>query len=104
MDKTGKNRSITDQFYTNRNISLKCIKLFLETIKIKKEDIIIEPSAGNGSFSDYFKENKYNIEAYDIDPKKEYIIKKDFLDFDYSSYINNKDIHFIGNPPFGKQS
>jgi len=103
MSKTGKNRVITDQFYTNNDVSLQCIELFLETIKINKSDIIIEPSAGNGSFSDYFIENKYTIDSYDIDPKQDYILKQDFLEFN-SEFYNKKIVHSIGNPPFGRQS
>lgn len=100
---TGKNRNKKDQFYTNNNISLICINNLLAILDINKEDLFIEPSAGDGAFSDYFKDNEYNIQAYDIEPKKEYIKKCDFLTLDNSIFNNNK-IHTIGNPPFGNQS
>ena len=103
MNKTGKKRKDKDQFYTNRDVSSECIKLFLEKTNLSDNDIILEPSAGEGSFSDYFNENSYNIEAFDIDPKKEYIKKQDFLDLDIK-YYKDKNVHSIGNPPFGKQS
>lgn len=103
MNNHGKNRNITDQFYTKKDVSSKCIKLFLDTININDNDIILEPSAGEGSFSDYFKQNNYNIDSYDIDPKKDYIQKENFLTFDTNIY-DNKNVHSIGNPPFGKQS
>lgn len=103
MDKIGKNRVISDQFYTKQDISSKCIKLFLEKIKLSDNDFIIEPSAGTGSFSDYFYKNSYNINAFDIDPKQGYIEKCDFLDLDIDIY-KNKNVHCIGNPPFGRQS
>ena len=103
MDKIGKNIIITDQFYTKTNISSKCIETFLEEIDIEEDDIIIEPSAGSGSFSDYFQDKSYNLDAYDIEPKKEYIKKCDFLKLDINHY-KNTNVHCIGNPPFGRQS
>ena len=103
MEKIGKKRVVTDQFYTKSDISSRCKKLFLETISINKDDIIIEPSAGSGSFSDYFHNSQYNMDAFDIDPKQEYIKKCDFLDLNINIY-KNKTVHCIGNPPFGRQS
>ena len=103
MDKIGKNRTVTDQFYTKTDVSLKCIEVFLEHIKVNDKDILIEPSAGTGSFSNYFKQNEYNIHAFDIEPKQDYIKESDFLELDTSDF-KNKNVHCIGNPPFGKQS
>lgn len=103
MSKIGKNREITDQFYTKESVSRKCIDLFMKHVTINENDIIIEPSAGSGSFSDYFKENEYNIHAFDIDPKKDYIQKCDYLEFDIDVF-KGKPAHCIGNPPFGRQS
>ena len=104
MVKTGIKRDTKDQFYTNTNISNACIKLVLNTIDINKDNIILEPSAGSGSFSDYFFNNRYKLFAYDIDPKKEYIVKQDFLELDMEEFNKDKKIHCIGNPPFGRQS
>lgn len=106
MPKTGKNRDIKDQFYTKREISEKCINNFIQLLDINKDDsLIIEPSAGDGSFSDYFINNNYNTQAYDIEPKKHNIKKQDFLKLDIENYKNiNKKIYCIGNPPFGRQS
>lgn len=101
---TGKKRNIEDKFYTKRDISKKCIDLVLNTIHIEKKSIIIEPSAGDGSFTDYLKKKNLNIECFDIDPKKDYIIKQDFLELDIEKYKKINDIHIIGNPPFGRQS
>ena len=102
---TGKKRDIIDQFYTKRDISLKCINLLLSILNINNNDLFIEPSAGDGSFSDYFKENNYNINTYDLEPKKKYIKKQDFLELNIDKYQNTKNkIHTIGNPPFGRQS
>lgn len=104
MINTGLNRNIIDQFYTNTNISKKCIDITLNYLKIDKNiDIILEPSAGDGSFSDYFNMNNYNLYSYDLYPKKDYIKKQNFLELD-ETIFNNKKVHTIGNPPFGKQS
>lgn len=91
-----------DQFYTNIEIAKKCIN---ETKKkyIFSKYLVIEPSAGTGSFSD----NIQNVLAFDIDPKKKYIIKQNFLNIKNKELIDkakNKPILIIGNPPFGKNS
>ena len=103
MKKTGKKRDSKDQFYTNPGVSSYCIELFKNTVNIDLDDILLEPSAGDGSFSDILIEQCYNVDAYDIEPKKEYIKKQNYLDFDYKKY-KNINVHCIGNPPFGPQS
>jgi hypothetical protein len=59
---------------------------------------IIEPFTGNGDLIEYIenKKNKYEIECYDIEPKHNYIIKKNTIETppDY----NNK--YLITNPPY----
>jgi|TARA_B110000503_G_scaffold116170_1_gene175027 hypothetical protein len=103
MKKIGKKRNPKDQFYTNVGISAYCIEVFQSVIDVNCEDILLEPSAGSGSFSDYLLEQSYNVHAFDIEPKKEYIKKQNYLELDHTIY-NNKTIHCIGNPPFGPQS
>ena len=97
---TGLNRNKLDKFYTKKDISMKLIKKILELLKIEKKDKIIEPSAGDGAFMKYLEEKGYNIIGYDIEPEYDNIIKTDFLKLK----IKDKDIHYIGNPPFGRQS
>ena len=97
---TGLRRNTEDKYYTKENISLKYIKIVLSFLNIKKDELIIEPSAGDGSFMKYFENNNYKIIGYDILPEYKNIIKQDFLTLD----IKEKNIHFIGNPPFGRQS
>ena len=100
---TGKKRNTLDQFYTCEKVSNQCIQLFLQTIDVNKTDIIIEPSAGFGAFSDYFHKHNFQLDAFDIDPKQEYIKEQDFLTMDIHKY-KEKKVHCIGNPPFGIQS
>ena len=99
---TGLKRNKLDKFYTNNNTVNICINELIKNINIKKNDLIIEPSAGNGSFIEIIKKITDNYIFYDIKPEHDEIIKQDFLEVDLSKL--NKEIHFIGNPPFGRQS
>ena len=81
------------QFYTkNYNYILKNI-----TIPQNINDII-EPFAGEGDLLNYINsvDRKYNIEMYDIDPKRDNIIKKDTL-LNPPDYKNK---FVITNPPY----
>jgi hypothetical protein len=84
-----------DKFYTKKEIAQKCIEFTKKYYKLNDE-IVLEPSAGNGSFLDFLK----NFEAYDLLPEDDRIIQKDFFTFE----SNKKDYIAIGNPPFGKRS
>ena len=89
-----------DKFYTIPTCSKKCIDKICELYDITKWDLIIEPSAGNGSFLNQIPSN--NKIGIDILPENSNIIKQDF--FDYSPPLNKLNILVIGNPPFGKVS
>lgn len=95
---TGKNRNIIDKFYTKPGIVQKYINTALSYID--NTELIIEPSAGNGVWLKTLK--RYNFIGYDIEPEDETVIKQNFLELDLNIY--NENIHFIGNPPFGRQS
>lgn len=102
---TGLNRNILDKFYTKQLVVLECMKNIEKYIKVTKDDIIIEPSAGNGAFIDYIKSYSQNYIFLDIAPESSDIIEQDFLNFDINTIKNKyKNIHVIGNPPFGRQS
>ena len=101
----GLNRDIIDKYYTKPEVVNLCLKLIKKYIQIKPDDLIIEPSAGNGSFISGIKSLSNNCIFYDLEPENPEIIKQDFLTGNYnelSSKYNN--IHIIGNPPFGRQS
>ena len=85
-----------DKYYTPINLAKYCIDKTYEIIG--KEDIteIIEPSAGNGSFSNQIE----NCIAYDIEPECDNIIQQDFLKLELN-YKKGRLI--IGNPPFGSR-
>lgn len=81
-----------DKYYTPIDIAKHCI----DVVNGLHLDIteVIEPSAGNGSFSLQIP----NCIAYDIEPEHEGIIKQDFLKLKLP-YKQGR--LFIGNPPFG---
>jgi len=87
------NKKELGQFFTTN------YKYILQKLYIP-DDIknIIEPFTGNGDLLNFIdkEKNKYNIECYDIDPKKDFIIQKNTIN-DPPNY-NNKFI--ITNPPY----
>jgi predicted RNA methylase len=110
----GLKRNPIDKFYTKKEIVILCINLVKELLNITNEDLIIEPSAGNGAFIDQIKLLSNNYKFYDIKPEHKEIIKQDFLELDPNNivtgftcnriYGNVSRLHIIGNPPFGRQS
>ena len=100
---TGLKRDVIDKFYTNSETVDICISNIKEHLVISDNDLVIEPSAGSGSFIDALRELCKNTMFLDILPEDESIIKQDFLKYepDVEKYDN---IHVIGNPPFGRQS
>ncbi len=84
-----------DKFYTKKDISKMCIDM----INLSDFDLIIEPSAGSGSFSKQIE----NCVAYDLVPEDDSIIKQDFFELDISQF-EGKKVLTIGNPPFGVQN
>jgi hypothetical protein len=105
IQNTGLKRDTIDKYYTNPEIVEDCKVQIKKYINIVENDLIIEPSAGNGSFIKIIKELSKNYKFYDILPENKEIIKQDFLLLDIEEIIKpyNK-IHIIGNPPFGRQS
>lgn len=79
-----------DKFYTNEDVAKHCISLIEN---ISSFDVVIEPSAGNGSFSNNIK----NCLAFDIEPEDEKIIRQDF----FTVKKQDGKVLVIGNPPFG---
>jgi len=82
-----------DKFYTKNEI----VDLCLSSVDFNGYDVIIEPSAGSGAFSNKIK----NCIAYDLEPENKVIIKQNFLKL--GSILGQHKL-FIGNPPFGKRS
>lgn len=104
---TGLKRNTIDKYYTKQTIADLCIDIIKQKINIsKKQDLIIEPSAGNGVFIPQIKKLCNNFKFYDIKPEHSEIQEQNFLDLNPKEYLtqNFSNIHIIGNPPFGRQS
>lgn len=100
---TGINRDTIDKFYTKKAIAKMCFDAVKRNINISKEDLVIEPSAGNGAFIPFIKRLSRNHAFYDIVPDHEEVVEKDFLAIDNRSFGNGR-AHAVGNPPFGRKS
>lgn len=102
----GLNRNIVDKYYTSDIVVNLCLALVTKHITIDTDDLIIEPSAGNGSFIPGIKSITNNFKFYDIEPDNNHeITKQDYLLYEHDTIKNTySKIHVIGNPPFGRQS
>lgn len=84
-----------DKYYTPTHIAKECINTFKKLFPDVEN--FLEPSAGNGSFSNQIK----NCDAYDILPEGKNIKQANFLcvkiPYEYNRCV-------IGNPPFGKSN
>jgi len=83
-----------DKYYCKPEIAKHLISL----IDLSEYEHIIEPSAGNGSFSLQI----YNCEPYDLYPEHSSIKKANFFDLSFN-YDKSKTL-VIGGPPFGRNS
>jgi predicted RNA methylase len=88
-----------DRFYTATYVAADLIKKFNSYSNLDSYDLIIEPSAGQGSFSNELKSYK-NVVCLDIDETTPWL-HNDFLTWTPNIKYNN--ILVIGNPPFGKK-
>jgi hypothetical protein len=87
---TKKKKELGQFFTTNYEYILQGMTIPETTKKI------IEPFCGNGDLLNFIKNKAITVECYDIDPKKDFIIKRDTL----KSPPNYKDTFIITNPPF----
>lgn len=101
---TGLTRDTTDKFYTSDETVKICIELIKRYMVIDKDDLIIEPSAGNGSFLSGIKSLSNNYKFYDLFPEHSEIVTQNYLELDVSDFKKFNNIHVVGNPPFGRQS
>lgn len=98
-------RNTMDKFYTKEFIAQTCVNRVEVFANIDSNDLIIEPSAGNGSFLQSIKLLSSNTLFIDIDPENPEIKKQDYLTLETEPLLlRHKNIHVVGNPPFGRQS
>lgn len=100
MQQTGLLRNTIDKYYTKPEIAQQCIDEVVDNYHLENFDVVIEPSAGNGSFSNLLNKMNLNCLAYDIKPEHPTIIKQNFLKLKKPK----GSVIIIGNPPFGRQS
>lgn len=94
------NKLDLDQYYTSYDDMEYCVNKAWDVIKDLGYGVseFLEPSAGEGVFSNYLATSGLDVIAIDIEPKGEDIIKADFLTYD----LEYKEGRFIiGNPPYG---
>lgn len=94
------NKLDLDQYYTSYEDMEYCVNKAWDVIKDLGYEVseFLEPSAGEGVFSNYLATSGLDVIAIDIEPKGEDIIKADFLTYD----LEYKERRFIiGNPPYG---
>jgi predicted RNA methylase len=101
MIKGGQAREL-DQFFTKPEIASKCLLALKSSLKCNLEDFnfIVEPSCGNGAFSNLLPVTKtISMDIDAIDENNRY----DFLNVNIP-FPDNSFILTIGNPPYGKNS
>lgn len=91
-----------DKFYTNPDIADKCIATVGNMYDWNLWGMVIEPSAGNGSFYTRIPVSNDKKIGYDIAPEHDDIVCQDF--FNLTEIGTNVPILVIGNPPFGRVS
>jgi len=87
-------KQIHDKFYTKPEIARLCYSMILPYTF--NSDLIIEPSAGSGSFFNCIREPKI---GYDIEPEHPTIIKGNWFD-----QVIPENSVILGNPPYGSKN
>lgn len=101
----GLNRNTIDKFYTKESVVNTCMQSIQQNLNISTDDLIIEPSAGNGVFIPHIKSITQQYRFYDLEPEHPEITRQDYLLLPCNILKSEfKKIHVIGNPPFGRQS
>lgn len=94
--KSGGQKDILDKFYTKPEVAA----LYIAKADISHYTTIIEPSAGNGSFSNQIP----NCIALDLKPEGVGIREQDWLKYEHPEKLDGEKVLIIGNPPFGQQN
>lgn len=86
-----------DQYFTRKDDAKRFIDKLNSMYPLDRYDVVLEPSAGAGSFYDQLPSNRVGL---DLEPMGEGIQKLDFFDYDPPLFSK---IAVIGNPPFGRR-
>lgn len=88
-----------EQYYTCQDLALRCIRAVEAKFTLKSFSLVLEPSAGDGSF--FLQLPESNRIGIDMDPRAEGIKQADF--FLWEPPFFERNILTIGNPPFGRR-
>ena len=102
IDSKNSNKLNLDKYYTSEEDMNYCVNKTIDILQSNGYGIscYLEPSAGNGIFSDYLYTSGSEVIAIDIEPESPSIIKADFLEFPLE-YREGRLT--IGNPPYGSR-
>lgn len=102
VENKNSNKLDYDQYYTPQETMEYCVNKAWDIVKDLGYEVseFLEPSAGEGVFSNYLLTSGLNVIAMDLFPKQDYIIQQDFLTCELE-YKPNRFI--IGNPPYGSK-
>lgn len=91
-----------EQYFTPPELAKACIERVNKLFPLDKFDVIVEPSAGDGSFLKFLPKKK-SI-GIDVAPQASNIIKSNFLDWLPEKIPAHSRVLTIGNPPFGARA
>lgn len=97
---------LKDQYYTDPEVAKDLIDYFDRKVGFNRFKIIVEPSAGNGSFfNNILRSRDRKVIGLDLHPKSSNIKRRNFLTWDMKELgrAEYDDVLCIGNPPFGRQ-
>lgn len=96
---------LPDEFFTDEKEAKRLIAEFQHREGFRKFDLIVEPSAGNGSFyKNLPRKEGRRIIGVDITPRVPGVIKHNFLTWKHPTRNDKSTTLCIGNPPFGRNS
>ena len=75
----GLKRNTSDKFYTNPSTVEICLNVIKQYLHILPNDLIIEPSAGNGAFINGIKTLSNHYRFYDLEPEHPDIQQQDYM-------------------------
>ena len=87
-----------EQYFTPNDVARQCVDRLDALYPLSSFDLIVEPSAGDGSFAALLPNSAI---ALDIDPQSDDIVRADFLT--WQAPESHRAL-VIGNPPFGARA
>lgn len=102
IENKNSNKLNLDKYYTSYDDMEYVVNKSWDILKENGYEIseFLEPSAGNGVFSNYLSTSGLEVLAIDIEPDGDDIIKADYLTYDLN-YVKGRCV--IGNPPYGNR-